>query len=228
VIYQISNLNISIKNKTILHDINFEIANNNFLALIGKNGAGKTTLIKAMLGLLKPKGGEIYFKDRLLSLWGDEIFEKVGVVLQNPDHQIFSLSVIEEIEFVLKNFKQDEKKALDVLKKFDFERFKDSVPFYLSEGEKKKLCIISILAHNPEILILDEPFSTLDWQERNVIFQFLRTMKDKTIIVTTHDLHLAKLFTRILLLEKGRLIGNGSFSELQPTLKKVGLIDGTL
>lgn len=227
MIFQVSNLSVVLNDKIILNKIDFKIFQSDFIALVGKNGAGKTTLIKTMIGLLKPTKGEIIFKNRSLPLWGDTIFEQIGVVLQNPDHQIFSLSVIEEIEFVLKNFKLDIDKAKEILETFDFVKFKDRVPFYLSEGEKKKLCIISILAHDPEILILDEPFSTLDWQERNRMFKFLSTIKDKTIIVTTHDLWIARLLPRMLLLEQGELIGDGTFSKIKPKLKKVGLIDDT-
>lgn len=227
MIFQVSNLSVVLNDKIILNKIDFKIFQSDFIALVGKNGAGKTTLIKTMIGLLKPTKGEIIFKNRSLPLWGDTIFEQIGVVLQNPDHQIFSLSVIEEIEFVLKNFKLDIDKAKEILETFDFVKFKDRVPFYLSEGEKKKLCIISILAHDPEILILDEPFSTLDWQERNRMFKFLSTIKDKTIIVTTHDLWIARLLPRMLLLEQGELIGDGTFSKIKPALKKVGLIDDT-
>ena len=226
MIYQVKNLFVNINEKQIINDVSLDIFPGDFVVFVGKNGAGKTTLIKSMVGLQKISGGEIFFQNKPLSSWGDCLFQYVGVVLQNPDHQIFSLSVQEEIEFVLNNFNIKNKNVLDELKTFNFEKFKDVVPFLLSEGEKKKLCIISILAHSPIMLILDEPFSTLDWQERTIMFRFLKTInQNRTILMTTHDLNIAKLFPRIVVLDKGKIIKDGDFLKVRPTLQKLGLMN---
>lgn len=220
---KVENLQVDADYGYIIKNINFMVKKNEVVVLVGRNGAGKTTLLKAVVGILKCKNGQVYFKGRPVLKWGDRIFEEVGLVLQNPDHQLFSLSVKEEIQFVLNNFKKQGNPE-EILRKYDFELYKDNLPFYLSEGEKKKLCIISVLAHNPDVLILDEPFATLDWFERRKMFELISKIH-KTVLVTTHDLNIAKKFSRVLLLHKGELIGDGSFEKLLPQLKRVGLVE---
>ena len=213
-VFRVEDLSLILEGQEILKAVSFSVREGELIALVGGNGAGKTTLLKALMGQLKPSQGRVLFRGRPAVSWGDSIFEDLGVVLQNPDHQLFSFSVKEEIEFVQRNFgKKGDAGAL--LEKFKFSRFADRVPFFLSEGEKKKLCIISILAHDPPVFLFDEPFALLDWGEKENILALILELngRGKTILVVTHDLFLIEKFPRALALEDGRLVADGKVAE---------------
>lgn len=213
-IFRVEELSLSLGGEEILKAVSFSVREGELIALVGGNGAGKTTLLKALMGQLKPTQGQVLFKGRPTVSWGDSIFEDLGVVLQNPDHQLFSFSVREEIEFVQRNFRKEGDAGV-LLERFDFLKFADRVPFFLSEGEKKKLCIISILAHDPPVFLFDEPFALLDWKEKKNILSLILELngEDKTILVVTHDLFLIEEFPRALALKAGRLVVDGPVSE---------------
>lgn len=217
-----TNLSFTFDGTLALDDVTLTIEHGERVGLVGRNGAGKTTLLKALSGLIKPTSGQVEFKGKSVSKWGDDLFRHIGVVLQNPDHQLFSMSVRDEVSAVLQNYHVD-KDPDDVLEQFDFAHFADRIPFYLSEGEKKKLCLISILSYDPEVLFFDEPFALLDWVERNEIFRAIESL-NKTVLVTTHDMLLASKFPRLLVMERGRLIADGSFEEVAPPLGELGYV----
>jgi len=219
---KITNLSVNYNGSLALDNVTLTIEYGERVGLIGRNGAGKTTLLKVISGLIKPTSGQVTFKDKPINKWGDNLFRQLGMVLQNPDHQLFSMSVLDEVSAVLKNY-HIEKDASSILEKFGFLDFKERIPFYLSEGEKKKLCLISILSYNPDVLFFDEPFALLDWVERREIYNIIVNL-DKTILVTTHDMVLASKFPRLIVLNHGRLVADGSFTDVTPTLKELGYV----
>ena len=145
-----------------LRGINLTINNGEFLAIMGQNGAGKTTLVKHFNGLLKPTTGTVLvdgINTRDVSV--AKLARNVGFVFQNPDHQLFSETVEEEIAFALKNFGFEESvvtKQVDwALNLLDITEYRKTSPFMLSGGERKRVALASILAWDPNIVILDEP-----------------------------------------------------------------------
>jgi len=217
-----ANLSVTYNGSLVLDNITLTIEYGERVGLIGRNGAGKTTLLKVISGLIKPTSGQVTFKGKPISKWGDNLFRQLGMVLQNPDHQLFSMSVFDEVSAVLKNY-HIEKDVNSILEEFGFLDFKERIPFYLSEGEKKKLCLISILSYDPEVLFFDEPFALLDWVERREIYDIVMNL-NKTILVTTHDMLLARKFPRLVVLDHGKLMADGSFPEVIPALKELGYV----
>ncbi len=184
---------------------------------MGENGAGKTTLIKHFNGLLKPTSGSVLVdgvdtkKESVASL-----SRKVGLVFQNPDHQLFSETVKDEITFALKNFgyspKLIEKRANYVIQMLDLKKYLTVSPFSLSGGEKKRVALASVLAWNPKYLVLDEPTIGQDALQkerlRNFIIQLIT--QGRSVIIVTHDVEfVADCKSRVIVLSKGQILADG-------------------
>jgi energy-coupling factor transport system ATP-binding protein len=200
-----------------LKGISLRIRDGEFVAIMGQNGAGKTTLIKHFNGLLKPTKGQVVVDELdITKVSVASISRNVGFVFQNPDHQLFSESVEEEISFALRNFgfKEDVIKdrvtwALNLL---GLTQYRQTSPFMLSGGERKRVALASILAWDPKILILDEPTIGQDYQQKEKLRQFILQMKtqEKTIIIVTHDVEfVAECNPRVLLMLEGKIIADG-------------------
>jgi len=146
----------------ILKDVSLKIGLGEVVAIMGSNGSGKTTLIKHFNGLLKPSEGSVKVfgidtrNDSVASL-----SKRIGLVFQNPGHQIFSDTVWNELAFALKNFGLEDdvinRRVKWALEFFNLVQYKDTSPLLLSGGEKKRLCLASVLAWNPDYVVLDEP-----------------------------------------------------------------------
>jgi energy-coupling factor transport system ATP-binding protein len=200
-----------------LKGINLTIQNGEFVAIMGQNGAGKTTLVKHFNGLLKPTKGKVRVNGvdtKKVSV--ANLARSVGFVFQNPDHQLFSESVEEEIAFALRNFgfAEDviERRVTWALNLLGLTEYRKTSPFMLSGGERKRVALASILAWNPEILILDEPTIGQDYQQKEKLRQFILQMRTqkKTIIIVTHDVEfVAECNPRVLLMLEGRIIADG-------------------
>ncbi|MEM2875344.1 MAG: ATP-binding cassette domain-containing protein [Candidatus Bathyarchaeia archaeon] len=200
-----------------LKGVSMEVYDGEFLAIMGRNGAGKTTLVKHLNGLLKPMRGKVIIdgvdsKDLSVA----ELARKVGLVFQNPDHQLFCESVEDEIAFALKNFGFDEetiKRRVEwAVNLLNLERYKRSSPFVLSGGERKRVALASVLAWDPKILILDEPTIGQDQNQKEILRQFILQLNSqgKTIIIVTHDVEfVAECKPRIILMSDGRIIADG-------------------
>ncbi|MEM3708936.1 MAG: energy-coupling factor transporter ATPase [Nitrososphaerales archaeon] len=218
-----------------LEKINLAVREGEFVAIVGKNGSGKTTLLKCMVGLLKPTEGEITFKGmNVKDLPARERVRIVSLVLQNPDQQLFLQSVSEEIRFGLRNIgcSKDEMERIitDVLKRVGLDGYREMHPFQLSFGDRKKLAVASVLALNPEIIILDEPTTGQDYKGRIEICDLALELnkKGKTIIMVTHDMDLvAKYAERMIVMNDGKIIFDGTvregFTKLE-LLKTAGLM----
>lgn len=210
-----------------LKDVSLTVKNGEFVAIMGENGAGKTTLVKHFNGLLKPGGGNVSVDGvdtRKVSV--ATLAKKVGFVFQNPDHQLFSESVEEEIAFALKNFgfkenivKKRVKWALSLL---GLTQYRKTSPFLLSGGERKRVALASVLAWNPKILILDEPTIGQDYKQKEKLRQFIMQMKaqERTIIIVTHDVEfVAECNPRVILMCKGRIVTDGEAKRVLTNLE---------
>lgn len=190
------------------------IGNGEFVAVMGQNGAGKTTLVKHFNGLLKPTKGVVLIDGiKTTEVSVATLARKVGLVFQNPDHQLFSETVEEEIAFALKNFGYEEKaierRVTWALNLLDLEEYRKTSPFMLSGGERKRVALASVLAWNPKILILDEPTIGQDHQQKEKLLHFILQMKaqKKTVIIVTHDVEfVAESAPRVVLMQEGKII----------------------
>lgn len=205
-----------------LKNINLSIDKGEFVAIMGENGAGKTTLIKMFNGLLKPTRGYILVDGvdtREASV--AELSRKVGIVFQNPEHQLFAETIEEEVAFALRNFgfPEDEipVRVDSVLRFTGLEKYKGLSPFMLSGGEKKRLALASILVFDPDYLVLDEPTIGQDPEQKDRLLQFLLEInrKGKTIVMVTHDVEfVAECKPRVVLMRRGEIIADGSAEEI--------------
>jgi len=200
-----------------LKDINLSIMKGELVAIMGKNGAGKTTLIRTFNGLIQPSKGNILINGiKTDSKTIAELSKNVGIIFQNPMHQLFSNTIEEEIKFSLKNLdlsdEEIQTRTNDILKNFNLEKYRKRSPLNLSGGETKKLAIASIFCRNPDILVFDEP--TLGQDAREIVF-FTNLIKreldkGKTIVIVTHNIEFAMQHVpRTILMADGRIIADG-------------------
>jgi len=213
-----------------LKGVSVTIKNGEFVALMGQNGAGKTTLVKHFNGLLKPTKGQVLVNNVDVSKTSVATTSKtVGFVFQNPDHQLFSETVEEEISFALRNFGFEESVVEDrvtwALNLLGLVQYRKTSPFMLSGGERKRVALASVLAWNPEILILDEPTIGQDYQQKEKLRQFVLQMRTqgKTVIIVTHDVEfVAECNPRVLLMREGKIIADG---EARTILTKLHVLE---
>ncbi|MEM3010965.1 MAG: ABC transporter ATP-binding protein [Candidatus Bathyarchaeia archaeon] len=200
-----------------LKGISITIQDGEFVAIMGENGAGKTTLVKHFNGLLKPTKGKVLVDGvETTKVSVATLARKVGFVFQNPDHQLFSETVEEEIAFALKNFgfSQDviEKRVTWALNLLGLAQYRKTSPFMLSGGERKRVALASVLAWDPKVLILDEPTIGQDYQQKEKLRQFILQMKaqEKTVVIVTHDVEfVAECNPRVVLMRDGKIVADG-------------------
>jgi energy-coupling factor transport system ATP-binding protein len=200
-----------------LKGIRLTIQNGEFVAVMGQNGAGKTTLVKHFNGLLKPTKGKVSIDgEDTTKVSVASLARNVGFVFQNPDHQLFSETVEDEIAFALRNFgfKEDviRRRVTWALNLLGLTQYMTTSPFMLSGGERKRVALASVLAWNPKILILDEPTIGQDYQQKEKLRQFILQMKAqrKTVIIVTHDVEfVAECNPRVLLMLEGKIVVDG-------------------
>lgn len=225
--------------KKALEDINLQINEGEFIGLIGHTGSGKSTLVQHLNGLIKTKNGEIIIQGTNISHKEanmKEIRQKVGLVFQYPEYQLFEETIYKDIAFGPKNLGLGEeeihtrvKEAMETVG-LDFENLKDRSPFDLSGGQKRRVAIAGVIAMKPKVLILDEPTAGLDPKGRDEILreiQALFTKEKITIILVSHSMEdIAKLVDRILVMDKGTISMDGSAREIfknADKLEQIGL-----
>lgn len=218
-----------------LQNINLTIKKGEFVAIIGPNGSGKSTLAKLFNGLYTPTEGEVWV-DGLNTKDKDKIWEirqKAGLVFQNPDNQIVATIVEEDVAFGPENLglppEEIRKRVYEALKTVELYEFSQKAPHLLSGGQKQRVAIAGILAMKPDYIILDEPTAMLDpigRREVNKTIKKLNTEENKTIILITHFMEEAVQADRVLVMEKGNIVMEGSpkdiFSRVE-RLKEIGL-----
>ena len=221
-----------------LKNINLEIGDNQFVGLIGHTGSGKSTLIQHLNGLLKASSGTIYYNgeniyDEKYSL--RSLRNKVGLVFQYPEYQLFEVDVFTDVCFGPKNqgLEQDEieKRATEALEQvgIDPSLYKKS-PFELSGGQKRRVAIAGVLAMHPEVLVLDEPTAGLDPKGRDEILDSISRLKEKrhiSVVLVSHSMEdVAKYVERLIVLEAGEIFLDGTPKEVfshYKELEKIGL-----
>ena len=213
-----------------LDGVSLKIDAGETVAIVGENGAGKTTLVKHVTGLLKPATGRVLVDgESTTSVSTAQISRKVGVAFQNPDHQLFSESVEEEMAFALRNFGLPpgvvEERVRWGLELFGLEEYRKSSPLVLSGGEKKRLTLACILAWDPQVVILDEPTVGQDSIQKERLSQTIRMLSStgKTVVVVSHDIEfLWPVQPRVVVMKAGRIVGDGPARRL---MQDVDLLD---
>lgn len=182
------------------------------VGLLGNNGAGKSSLLRLINGLLLPDQGEVRVDGLVTSKARRELPAKVGFVFQNAEHQIVFPTVLEEIAFGFREHGSSRTDANDqareVLQRFGCADWAEAVVHELSEGQKQRLCIMSVVAMQPDILVMDEPFASLDLPTRLDLMDFIGNLPQR-LIVASHDLDLLAAMDRVLWLENGAVMGDG-------------------
>ncbi len=205
--------------KIALKDINLDIFEGESIGIIGPNGAGKTTLLLHLNGILKSKNGQIKIFDREISNENlKEIRSKIGLLFQDPDDQLFMPTVFDDVSFGPVNLGLSEELVIQrvrtALYQVSMSGFEERLPHHLSYGEKKRIALASILAMEPEILVLDEPTGNLDPATRREFIDLLKNFSH-TKVVAGHDLEFIKeISTRVILLNHGKKIIEGKPLEI--------------
>lgn len=213
--------------KKALNNVDLQVQDGEFVAVIGHTGSGKSTLIQHINGLLKPSEGKIYIDNVNISEKGAllaDIRKKVGLVFQYPEYQLFEETVEKDIAFGPKNLGLEEsevnirvKRAMDTVG-LDYEEYRDKSPFELSGGQKRRVAIAGVIAMEPKTLILDEPTAGLDPKGRDeILFQIKKLQKEyaMTIILVSHSMEdVSKIAERIIVMESGSIILDGAPSEV--------------
>ena len=226
---KLENLSFKYKDTIVLEDINLTINKGESIALIGPNGSGKTTLLKILNGILIPTKGKYILDDEEITkknlentLFSKKFHKKIGFVFQNSDVQLFCPDVYDEIAFgtIQMGLSEEEIdiRVNDCLKLLNIEKLKYKESYKLSGGEKKRVTIASVLALNPEILILDEPLNEIDPKGKKFIKELLIELNKsgKTIICSTHEFEYIKgIFNRaIVFSENHRIIKDSNFNNV--------------
>ena len=202
----------------VIEDLSFSIGDGESVGLIGANGAGKSTIMKLLLGLVSGEGriavdGIEVNRDNL-----GKIRQKLGFVLQNSDNQMFMPTVYEDMMFAPLNYmvsREDAEKRVDeVLERLDLQYLKHKYNHKISGGEKRMAAIATILAMEPEAVLMDEPTSALDPYNRRIVINTIRSM-EQTKIITSHDLDMIMdTCDRVILISKGKIVADGSAEEI--------------
>lgn len=227
-IFDLNNVSYTYVGKiSALNDISFKVMPGEQISIMGSNGSGKSTLLTLLDGLIYPTSGEFYafgnqIEEEVFDAIKDNEFrsyfrKRVGFVFQNSDVQLFSSTVFEEVAFgpMQLNMSPEEVKTrvIEVLDMLGITKLEDRAPHTLSGGEKKKVCIASVLANNPDILLLDEPTAGLDPRTQLWLVELLQELgrAGKTIITATHDLETVEQISKrsIVMSEDHRIVVDG-------------------
>lgn len=224
--------------KWALKNINLTLHDNEFVGIVGHTGSGKSTLTQLLNGLEKPSSGQIFYNEQ--DIQGDgfskkELRQKVGLVFQYPEHQLFEVSVIKDVEFGPRNLGltnlEIEKRSFDALKQVGIsDDLLDVAPFALSGGQKRRVAIAGVLAMQPEVLILDEPTAGLDPAGRTEILELLQKLhreRNISVILVSHSMDdVARYAERILVMNQGELVLDGAPEKVfryRKELREIGL-----
>ena len=183
------------------------------IGLLGNNGAGKSSFLRLINGLLLPDAGIVRVDGSATSAIRRDLPSKVGFVFQNPEHQIIFPTVREEIAFGFRERgsrrNEADSRASEVLQQFGCGDWMNAAVHELSDGQKQRLCIIAIVAMEPEILVMDEPFASLDMPTRLDLMDFLLKLPQR-LVVASHELELLGMMDRVVWLTEGAISGDGA------------------
>lgn len=210
-------------------NVSFSVNKGEFVSILGKNGSGKSTLTKLIMGVVEPDSGSILLNEQdLAELSIFERSQRVGVVMQNPNHMISHHMIVDEVAFGLRNRGVDEKiiqeKVMHVLTLCGLKKYRNWPIDALSYGQKKRVTIASILVLEPELLILDEPTAGQDYRSYTAMLSFIKELNSRvgiTVVIISHDMHLVLEYTtRSIVLSDSKLIADAPMTEVfsQPDL----------
>ena len=228
VMLEFKDVSFSYNSTANVQSLNVKIEKGDFVAVIGSNGAGKSTFSKLCNGLLIPTEGDVFVlgkntrREKVSNL-----AKHIGFLFQNPDRQICCNTVAEEIAFSLKNngLKADEVKARveAALAEFGFDGKLE--PFNMSRGQRQRLCLACLIALKPEILILDEPTTGLDYRECMEMMGKIRQLNNEgtTVIMVCHDMEVVLDFAKtVIVMNRGQILGQGSTREILSNTELLG------
>ena len=201
-----------------LRGIDLAIHEGECIAVLGQNGSGKTTLAKHFNGLLKPTSGRLLVQNKPTTEYNHrQLARWVGYVFQNPDHQIFARTVAEEVGFGLKMrgeiSKMIEKRVAEALEAVGLQGYEQKIPFALTKGERQRVAVASVLATQPQTIILDEPTTGLDYRHQRNMMEMLKRLNKQghTIIIITHSMWVAAEYAnRVIVMKDGSILSDGS------------------
>jgi len=200
-----------VKGKSVLEKLCLIVNTGEKLGVIGPNGAGKTTLFHLLCGLLTPASGKISINGK--DVVPGEFNKDTGYVFQNPDDQLFNITVYDDVAFGPRNINMAGEDVIvhteEALSITGVEHLKDRAPHHLSGGEKRMAAIASVLSMNPEIMIYDEPSSNLDMRSRRKLIEFINSMQS-TVLISSHDLEfILETCTRVIILDDSSIVTDG-------------------
>lgn len=206
----------------ILKSINLSVVPGEFVALIGQNGAGKTTLVKHFNGILKPMRGRVLVNQRdTREMPFEDLARQVGYCFQNPDHQIFNLTVREELAFGPHHLgvapDEIEARVRQVMETVGLTGLQDEYPFALSRGQRQKLAVGAILTMPPPVMIIDEPTTGMDWQGGVAMMELIKALhaQGTTILMITHDMRIVGSYAhRVVVMAEGQILDDGPVREV--------------
>jgi cobalt/nickel transport system ATP-binding protein len=214
-----------------LDNVNFKAEEGKIVALLGPNGAGKSTLFLHFNGILKPNEGEVKVEEKPVNYNKSGLLkmrQKVGIVFQNPDDQLFAPTVQEDVAFGPLNMglsnEEVHLRVKNALNRVGMDGFEKKAPHHLSGGQKKRVAIAGILAMQPKIMVLDEPTSGLDPRGASQIMKLLYDLNNEgiTIIVSTHDVDLVPIYAdKVYIISRGNLIKEGIPVEVFSDVKTI-------
>lgn len=207
----------------LIQDVDFTVYKGDFLALTGENGSGKSTMSKLMGGILKPASGNILVNGLDSKKTRNSVLARhIGFLFQNPDRQLCCYTIRDEIAFGLKALKLPdvEKRTEEIIRRFGFDP--EMPPFALSRGQRQQLALASIIAVSPEIMILDEPTTGLDYKECIDLMNAIRELNEQgtTVIMVCHDMELVRDYAkRMVIVGGGKIHADGYPEELVPVVE---------
>ncbi|NJC97841.1 MAG: cobalt ABC transporter ATP-binding protein [Anaerolineales bacterium] len=201
-----------------LRGVSFDLCEGDKVALVGPNGAGKSTLMLHLNGILRGEGEVTVGNTRLTRDNLPAIRAMVGLVFQNPDDQLFSPTVFEDVAFGPLHMgmpkEQVTQRVEAALRAVNMTNYRDRMSHHLSVGEKKRIAIATVLSMNPQILVLDEPSAGLDPRARRTLINLLRDLPI-TMLVSTHDMRLVEeLFSRTIVMDEGLIVADGDTKKI--------------
>jgi len=213
-VVQVQDLTLGLGQRAILSDLNFDLCAGELVALMGDNGSGKSSLLRCLLGLLRPQSGQITFRgEDIAQARVSCLARQMGFVFQNPDHQLFAATIGDECSMAAKNFglprSSWESYAHQLLQDCGLMQRIDDHPYQLSYGEKRRLNLISVLLHQPKLLLLDEILIGQDEDNARFLMDMLRTLTEQgaCVLLVNHNPQVTAAYaTRVLFLERGELL----------------------
>ncbi|NLM36228.1 MAG: ATP-binding cassette domain-containing protein [Clostridiales bacterium] len=215
-----------------LRDVNMKIKPGEITAILGGNGAGKSTLFHTLNGILKPSKGQIVFEGKPIDYSRKGLIElrkSIGIVFQDPDNQLFSASVYQDVSFGLMNLKLPEeevrRRVNEAINRTGIVNIKDKPTHSLSFGQKKRVAIAGVLAMEPKVLILDEPTAGLDPKGVSEIMTFLKEIQQElavSIIISTHDIDMVPIYCdKVFVMNEGEIVAHGTPEEIFQDIDRI-------